>query len=246
MISEPFYFGRNNSCFGNYTPSTGLTLGKSVLVAPSIFGEAIRSHRVLREVTKNLSNRGYDVLRFDYDGDGNSCSDTANTSVQLCIENIQDARLELIKRSTGSHMSVLATRFGAGFAFSALKNTPVDSIVLWDPLLSKDEMYNSFIGSGPVKIEKETDFINPFESQSNISVSGFYDIGVGEDFAGGFLQLEEITLPDCKLQLVSTDTDINIDITSDRFNVKHQCDWQIKDLPVIFAPKIISTLCECF
>jgi len=248
MILEPFYFGQNKSCFGHFTPASGLAQGKSVLIIPSIFGEAIRSHRVLREVARTLSSRGFDVLRFDFDGDGNSWSDTNDVSVQLWVNNIKDAYAELVKRSPDSSISVLATRFGAGLSLLTINELAVESMLFWDPILSKNEMYNIFVGPEPVIIESTGNGSNnPFTSTPDLR--GFLEVGLGKDFADGFLKLDEITLSNNDLQIIeTTDTDSGVQklgFSSNVIKVEHHCDWQIKDLPVIFAPKLISTICGC-
>ncbi len=249
MISEPFYFGQNRSCFGHYTPSQGLVQGKSVLIVPSVFGEAIRSYRVAREVTKSLARRGYDVLRFDFDGDGNSCSQMHNTSVQDWIKNIQDGYDELVTRSKAASVSVFAIRFGAGLSLIALKERSVESFVLWDPLLSNREMYDVFVGPSPTT--KVCDDIqhtnNPFVVRPKRS--GFFEVGLAKGFADAFLQLPDITIPACDVQIITTEPakeQQEIFSMATVCEVNHQCDWPKKDLPLIFAPKLLSTVSGCF
>lgn len=248
MISEPFYFGQNRSCFGHFTSSQGLSQGKSVLIVPSIFGEAIRSHRVVREITKSLVKQGYDVLRFDFDGDGNSCSQIRNTSVQDWIKNIQDGYDELIARSKAASVSVFAIRYGAGLSLIALRERSVKSFVLLDPLLSKETMHDAFVGPNPttkVCDVQRTD--NPFAVRPK--PTGFFEVDLKEEFANGFLQLANVKMPACEIQIIRTEPakeQQEVFSTAIVREVSHQCDWPKKDLPLIFAPKLLSTVCECF
>lgn len=247
MISEAFYFGKNQTIFGHYTPAIGIPSGKSVLIVPSIFGEAIRSHRVTREVTKLLSNKGYDVLRFDLDGDGNSLSETKKVNVEDWIENIQYAYKELLSRSTATKASVLAIRFGAGFSLLALNEYEVESYVLWDPILSRSEMHEICFGNSMEENQEEETIYNMFEQPA--VTDGFFESGIDASFPDQFLELSEIKIPDNNLVVVSTVSNIlqtSAVHNSSICSVDHKCDWQKKDLPVIFAPKLISTLGEYF
>ena len=248
MISEAFYFGEKGTVFGHFTPAAGLSNGKSILIVPSLFGEAIRSHRVLREVTKLLSSKGYDVLRFDFDGDGNSLAETKGVILNDWIKNIQDAYAELLKRSSGSDVSVLAVRFGAGLSLIALLECEIEKFVLWDPLLSRKEMHEIFNGEqsqGSIKNEEE--IFNMFE-QPPIA-DGFIESGIDSSLPKQFLELNEVKIPENNLEIVNTDDSALIDSEEKKYSVcsvDHRCDWQQKDLPVIFAPALISKLGEYF
>lgn len=241
---EPFYFGQYNSCFGHFSPAEGTTQGKSVLIVPSIFGEAIRAHRVTREVAKSLSKKGYDILRFDFDGDGNSCSETSNVTVQDWIRNISDAYHELTRRSKNSSVSLLSVRFGAGLSLAALRSHPLHSVVMWDPILSNQEMYDTFIGTELNSVVNEPKYSkDPFETR--LELDGMFEMGLGKDFATGFLHINEMPLPSCDVQIIGTDAYEQSQIINTT-KVNYHCDWEKKDLPVIFAPKLISTICEYF
>ena len=250
MISEPFYFGQNNTCFGHFMPLQDMSQGKAVLIVPSIFGEAIRSHFVAREVAKSLVKQGYDVLRFDFDGDGNSCSKTRNTSVRDWIRNIQDGYDELVNRLNNASVSVFSIRFGAGLSLVALEERPVESFVLWDPIFSTRKMYDIFVGQDSVTNSWDVQGSdNPFEH--NQKHSGFFEVGVGKEFADEFLLIEDAGVPNCDVQIINTgpkfDEERRASVSgSVVLDVSHQCNWQMKDLPVIFAPKIVSTVCACF
>ena len=248
MIPETFYFGHNGTCFGHYTPSQDFAQGKSVLIVPSIFGEAIRSHWVIREVAKSLAKQGYDVLRFDFDGDGNSCSETHTVSVQDWTRNIQESYDELVARSKTASVSVFAIRFGAGLSLFALEQRPVESFVLWDPLISGEVMYNTFVGPGPSVEACDTQHSdNPFALRPQ--PNGFFQVGLGKEFSDDFLLMEDVTMPACDVHIIRTEPSseqLEVFSKSNIRDVNQQCRWLMKDLPVIFSPKLVATICGCF
>ena len=241
MISEPFYFGNKKSCFGHYMPARSSAQGRSVLIVPSIFGEAIRSHWVIREMAKLLTGQGYDVLRFDFDGDGNSCSETHSISVEDWVENIRDAYAELLSRSKAISVSVFAIRFGAGLSFKALESCSVDSYVLWDPIISGEVMRDTFVGSSASEVPQMK---GPFEPRPRLS--GFFQVELGKEFAETFLQVNDIKIPEGIVNVIRTGSSrekLEAISNSSICDVKYPCDWQMGDLPVIFAPKLVSTAC---
>lgn len=244
MISDSFYFGRKKSCFGHYTPAQEFAQGRSVLIVPSIFGEALRTHWVNREVSKLLTGQGYDVLRFDFDGDGNSRSETTTVSAQDWVGNIQDAYAALVARSKATSVAVYAIRFGAGLSLSALQAYPVESYVLWDPIISGKTMRDVFAGPA-ISTDNVPPMNAPFSPKARLS--GFSQVGLGKEFSETFLQINDVKTPDCNIQVIRTEPSIEkLEglSASQIVDVNYPTDWQMNDLPVIFAPKLISTVCE--
>ena len=249
MISEPFYFGHNKSCFGHFTRSSDAADSKSVLIVPSLFGESSRSHWLTREAAKRLSMQGYNVLRFDFEGDGNSCSNTSDVSIDDWIQNIQEAYSELQNRLELTSVSVFAIRFGAGLSLVALKALSVKSYVLLDPLLSTKKMYETFVGvSSSDKITGNYQVNNRDPFVERIKPTGLYEMGLGNDFSKSFLQLPDISMPACDCQVITTAEQgveyQNISKAMSVTKVNYHCDWSKQDLPLIFSPKLLSTICD--
>ena len=166
------------------------------------------------------------------------------------IRNIQEGYDELVNRLNTASVSVFTIRFGAGLSLVALEGRSVESFVLWDPLLSTRKMYEIFIGQNSCTISWDAQRSdNPFDS--NHKPSGFFEVGVGKEFADEFLLVEDAGVPNCDVQIINTGPKFDEEqraIVSESvvLDVSHQCNWQMKDLPVIFAPRIVSTVCACF
>ena len=245
-MTEPLYFGDQHSCFGHYTAAAGPNCGQAVLIVPSIFGEAIRSHWLNRELAKALAAEGYDVLRFDFAGDGNSCSSTQQLAVNDWLRNIQQAYEELQLRSAGASISVFATRFGAGLSLAALAHRAVDRFVFWDPVINGAVMYKSFLGGNseaPADDHRDNYFIR------SALPGGFFQLGLGEAFARGFQSLPEVALPAATIQVIRTETSCpgdTLPASSCIKEVAQKCHWSLTDLPVIFSPKLLASARECF
>jgi dienelactone hydrolase len=113
------------------TPQTGV-----VLCNP--FGyEAICAHRSYRHLAERLARAGHAVLRFDYDGAGDSFGDDNDPGrVRAWIDSIHAAIAEL--RRTGVQNIVLfGIRLGGLLAvYAACERRDVSGLILWAPCLS--------------------------------------------------------------------------------------------------------------
>ena len=167
-------------------------------------------------------------------------------SVQDWTRNIQESYDELVARSKTASVSVFAIRFGAGLSLFALEDRPVESFVLWDPLVSGGVMYNTFVGPSTEACDAQyADIPFALRPQPN----GFFQVGLGKEFANAFLLLEDVTMPACDVQIIRTEPSNEQREVFSMLNihdVNQQCDWQRKDLPVIFAPKLVAAVCGFF
>ncbi len=132
---QPFYFGPGDSLFGTYHPPIGPRKDHAVVITAPLMNEYMRSHYALRLTALNLANAGFDVLRFDFLGTGNSKGDIASVGVSDWSENLATATDELARRSEASKLSVVAVRFAASLAAALTRRCQIHSLVMWDPIL---------------------------------------------------------------------------------------------------------------
>jgi pimeloyl-ACP methyl ester carboxylesterase len=84
--------------------------------------------------------KGYDVLRFDYRGTGDSSGEPEEFSANDWIDDIGTAADELRETANVSNVSLIGLRLGALLAAAACSKFPgIDQLVLWDPVLSGAE-----------------------------------------------------------------------------------------------------------
>lgn len=139
----PLYFGeRTRRLFGLYSPAhaTGGRPRGAVLCAP--FGpEYLRAHRSMAQLGKWLSEAGVHVLRFDYHGSGDSAGDMGDARLAGWTEDVHSAIDELKDTAGLQRVSLVGLRLGATLAARAVakRRREVESLVLWDPVLSGRE-----------------------------------------------------------------------------------------------------------
>jgi len=136
--SEPIWFGpEQHPLFGwIHYPQSRLVRG-GILLCPSLGIEGESSYLVFRELADLLSREEFLVLRFDYDGTGDSAGDQNDPdrlrawlhSIYLAAHTIQATGVQ--------HISVVGLRMGA--LLSAMEQNHhrlFDDVILWDPPLS--------------------------------------------------------------------------------------------------------------
>lgn len=105
--------------------------------------EYTRSYRNLQQLAVLLSQSGYDVLRFDYRGSGNSEGDCRNQTAEAMQQDIDAATDYLREVAELQAVAAVGIRFGASL-LSTIASERISIKILWDPVLSGREMIDLF------------------------------------------------------------------------------------------------------
>ncbi len=136
---RPLWFGaEDRPLFGwLHVPENKLVRG-GVLLNPPLGIEAVSAHAAYRRLADRLAEVGFAVLRFDYDGTGDSAGQTHDPGrVAAWLRSIREA--EALMRGLGlGRLSVIGMRVGATLVAEAFGSGPpvLDDLVLWDPCAS--------------------------------------------------------------------------------------------------------------
>ena len=97
----------------------------------------MQSYSTLRLLAEDLVARDFSVLRFDYDGTGDSAgSDLDPGRVSAWMASVAEA-VSLVRRSGATSIALVGMRLGALFAgLAAEQDGDIDALVLWDPVVS--------------------------------------------------------------------------------------------------------------
>jgi alpha-beta hydrolase superfamily lysophospholipase len=108
---------------------------RAALVMCSPFGhEAMSVHRGYVHIARRFAASGIAVLRFDYDGTGDSAGDSRDPGrVPAWIHSIRLARERLTRLSGAYSTYVFGTRLGALLALSEAIDNPADGLILFAP-----------------------------------------------------------------------------------------------------------------
>ena len=135
---NPFYFGDSEKAlFGVYHPPSGRTIRKVGIVICCPMGqEYMRAHRALRQLAGQLAKSGFDVLRFDYYGTGDSVGECDQGTVSQWQEDISTAIEELRETAEVQRIALVGLRFGGTLAaLLGRERDDLESVVLWDPVI---------------------------------------------------------------------------------------------------------------
>jgi uncharacterized protein len=136
----PFYFGAGRQrLFGIYEPAVLTGRGKRGAVLCYPWGpEYVHAHRVMRQLAIRLAGAGVHTLRFDFFGTGDSAGEMVDADLATWEADIELAMEELRDIFGPTRMTLIGLRLGATLAARVAARRPkdVDTLVLWDPILS--------------------------------------------------------------------------------------------------------------
>lgn len=106
--------------FGCHHPAVGGQARRTAVLVCGSWGlEYMRSYRGLRLLAQRLSGAGFDTLRFDYSGTGDSSGHGLDARLEHWLQDILTARQELLDLSGADDIAVVGLRFGALLADAA-------------------------------------------------------------------------------------------------------------------------------
>ncbi|MDE2119376.1 MAG: alpha/beta hydrolase, partial [Betaproteobacteria bacterium] len=110
------------------------------MICPPIGYELWSSYATLRAVAQDACAAGFTVLRFDYDGTGDSVGDHRDADrLQAWVQSIDQACRHLVDELGVRKLSLLGLRLGASLAATyAARMRPewLDELILWDPVVN--------------------------------------------------------------------------------------------------------------
>jgi pimeloyl-ACP methyl ester carboxylesterase len=136
----PLFFGSaERRLFGVYEPAQRRSdAARAVLLCNSWGAEYLNAHHSLRVLAQRLCAAGFDTLRFDYFGEGDSGGETTDADLDGWKQDIATAVAELKAMSTAPRVVVLGLRLGASLAAEVAPALAgdIDRLVLWDPIVN--------------------------------------------------------------------------------------------------------------
>lgn len=119
-----------------HLPAEGARGGQLAVLCYPIGFEYTHAYRTLRRLADGLAAKGVMVLRFDYQGSGNSPGDTERADLanrwMRDIENVVGfGRSEL----GATRVTLVGLRLGGLLAAAVAKSTDADALVLWSPIV---------------------------------------------------------------------------------------------------------------
>lgn len=134
--ASPMVFQVNEACcFGWFHAAQPPARGVGVVLCRPIGYESICTYGAYTQLAENFARAGFDVIRFDYHGTGDSAGDDADPDrVRAWIDSIKAAINELKQLSGVSRLALFGVRLGATLAAqAAVQLGGVESLMMWAP-----------------------------------------------------------------------------------------------------------------
>ena len=136
----PLMFGpADRPLLGFYhAPLTHSPRSVAVVLCNPIGYEAMSVHRTYRHLAERLAANGFPVLRFDYDGTGDSAGVTDDPGrMRAWMGSIKLAIAQSRALSGAARVALFGVRFGATLAtLAAIEDGEIDAVVSWAPVIS--------------------------------------------------------------------------------------------------------------
>lgn len=120
--------------------------GLGILLVPPFGNEQRRCQRPFRGMMQTLARDGYQLLRFDWQGTGNSSGNSSDLrELSPWIDDLQEAALKLSESVDEIHL--VSVRTGALIsALQPLSNLPIAASYHWDPVLNGERWLEEMRG----------------------------------------------------------------------------------------------------
>jgi pimeloyl-ACP methyl ester carboxylesterase len=134
VLAHPVWLGHARTpAFGWWHGPADRRARAGVLLCPPLGFDYLQSHPALRLLANELARQRFCVIRFDYNGMGDSAGGRAEARVSTWAATARSA-IALLRQSGLVDVCVVGMRFGALFAaIAADRDLDVDQLVLWDP-----------------------------------------------------------------------------------------------------------------
>ena len=234
------HFG-SRDLFAMYYPAQGTASDSSVLICPPLFSEYYRCHFVMRHCALKLSEAGYDVLRFDYRGCGDSYGQLSQETAREFVEDIGEA-IEYLRQTSGStKTTVVGIRFAAALLQSHQQR--IDRQVLWDPVWDGGQYFNELTQLGKNVLEKQ---INAEESElERWNTTDFLGLGItAEKIQQTLSHFDAVPAAHQAIRIVGSADFSDSGSTFPISRCQSESDWQDPSLSTHFSLDVVNKIVE--
>ena len=109
------------------------------------FEEKLFTQRVYRNFARTLAGLGCAVLRFDYEGDGDSEGDVESIGLQDRVNDLEDACGFLRGHSSVSSIGLFGLRLGGTVALLGARALGAREVLVWSPAVEGSQMFHELI-----------------------------------------------------------------------------------------------------
>ena len=109
------------------------------------FEEKLFTQRVYRNFARTLAGLGCAVLRFDYEGDGDSEGDVESIGLQDRVNDLEDAYIFLRGKSPVRSVGLFGLRLGGTVALLGARALGAREVLAWSPVVDGSQTFHELI-----------------------------------------------------------------------------------------------------
>jgi pimeloyl-ACP methyl ester carboxylesterase len=138
VTATPIWFGPDDRLLFGWFHCPGEARARGGVVLCNPLGiDALRAHFSIRRTAERLVDKGFCVVRFDYDGTGDSSGEAADPDRVAAWLSSIDAAIRLLRDAGVSWIALSGMRSGALMAsVAAEKDSSIEALALVDPVPS--------------------------------------------------------------------------------------------------------------
>ena len=117
---------------------------KIIIMCHGFTSNKTEKNKLFVEAARKFSEEGYDVLRFDFFGSGDSEGDFQDSLVSKNIQNLKDAA-DWAKQNGYLETAVLGISMGAATAVLTASDIDLKALVLWSTVPDMSSLFSSYV-----------------------------------------------------------------------------------------------------
>ncbi len=134
VTATPIWFGAHDRpLFGMLHLPEGNVARAGVVLCPPLGREDLAVHSAYRALAERLAAERIAVLRFDYDGTGDSAGSQSDPARVAAWSRSTATAMDLVRATGAPVVGAVGMRMGATLAAIEAARAPMDALVLWDP-----------------------------------------------------------------------------------------------------------------
>lgn len=159
-MPEPFYIAADDQqLYAVYYPAVGAPRNENVLFVPGFGQDQVRLYRASHDSAMRLSRDGFNVLRFDYRGTGNSSDPSTSFSLTAWQADLA-AAAEEVKEISGCHKTAaICSRIGS-LVMTAHPES-FGKTAFFDPVISGAEYVETLSGIHAAMCSNPHKYLHP-------------------------------------------------------------------------------------
>jgi exosortase A-associated hydrolase 2 len=164
--------------------------------------EKVFSHPVYINFARRLSEEGWPVLRFDYEGDGDSEGDSRTIGLNEWVDDVEDAISFVRDRHFAGSINLFGLRLGADVACLAATKNACTNLLLWEPVVNGRDYFQECLRLNLTTqlatyhkvAENRKQLMEKLSNGNTVNISGYE---VGNAMADSISRVDLTTLTAC-------------------------------------------------